>query len=196
MYTTATVLSGYNWGSPTVRQPRSTFDGAVNETYDVGVVTVVSAGNLNQDACRRSRARAERAFTDVATDWNRTRASFSKSGALVEIFAPGVAVRPFDLGNGTTTYSGTSGRGRGARRLRRCEPPGVQWRCFPHNVAFEAQDWWCKPSACANAASLLSTPRRRVVTEEERVLSSLQRRSSWWDSINGPHARGLGHPGS
>lgn len=44
----------------------------------------------------------------AAADWNRTRASFSNFGSLVEVFAPGVEVRSLGLDNGTTVYSGTS----------------------------------------------------------------------------------------
>ncbi|UQC82699.1 alkaline protease [Colletotrichum lupini] len=124
----ATVLDGYNWavnnitdtpgrlaksvismslGFP-VSTTASALDEAVNAAYDLGVPTVVSAGNLNQDASRRSPARAARAFTVAAADWNRTRASFSNFGSLVEVFAPGVEVRSLGLDNGTTVYSGTS----------------------------------------------------------------------------------------
>ncbi|KAK1655601.1 peptidase S8/S53 domain-containing protein [Colletotrichum phormii] len=121
----ATVLDGYNWAvnnitdtpgrlaksvisMSLVSTTASALDEAVNAAYDLGVPTVVSAGNLNQDASRRSPARAERAFTVAAADWNRTRASFSNFGSLVEVFAPGVAVRSLGLDNGTTVYSGTS----------------------------------------------------------------------------------------
>ncbi|GKT58847.1 alkaline protease [Colletotrichum tofieldiae] len=44
------------------------------------------------------------AFTVAAADWTRTRASFSNFGPLVEVFAPGIAVRSLNLGNGTTAY--------------------------------------------------------------------------------------------
>ncbi|KAK1672523.1 peptidase S8/S53 domain-containing protein [Colletotrichum godetiae] len=121
----ATVLDGYNWAvnnitdtpgrlaksvisMSLVSTTASALDEAVNAAYDLGVPTVVSAGNLNQDASRRSPARAERAFTVAAADWNRTRASFSNFGSLVEVFAPGVEVRSLGLDNSTTVYSGTS----------------------------------------------------------------------------------------
>ncbi|KAL0779516.1 hypothetical protein CaCOL14_004000 [Colletotrichum acutatum] len=121
----ATVLDGYNWAvnnitdtpgrlaksvisMSLVSTTASALDEAVNAAYDLGVPTVVSAGNLNQDASQRSPARAARAFTVAAADWNRTRASFSNFGSLVEVFAPGVAVRSLGLDNGTTVYSGTS----------------------------------------------------------------------------------------
>ncbi|KAK1729973.1 peptidase S8/S53 domain-containing protein [Colletotrichum acutatum] len=117
----ATVLDGYNWAVNNITDTpgrlaksvismslASALDEAVNAAYDLGVPTVVSAGNLNQDASQRSPARAARAFTVAAADWNRTRASFSNFGSLVEVFAPGVAVRSLGLDNGTTVYSGTS----------------------------------------------------------------------------------------
>ncbi|KAF6829805.1 alkaline serine protease alp1 [Colletotrichum musicola] len=123
-----TVLDGYNWAVNNITQTpgrlaksvislslgfpvssqTSALDDAVKAAFDLGVITVVSAGNSNQDASRRSPARAERAFTVAASDWNRTRASFSNYGSVVEMFAPGVGIKSLDLDGGYATLSGTS----------------------------------------------------------------------------------------
>lgn len=76
--------------------------------YDLGVVTVASAGNSNQDAIGRSPARAEQAFTVGAANWDRTRAAFSNYGSSVKIFGPGVGIKSLGLNNGYATMSGTS----------------------------------------------------------------------------------------
>ncbi|KAF9881254.1 hypothetical protein CkaCkLH20_01404 [Colletotrichum karsti] len=126
--TVENVLDGYNWAVNNITQTpgrlgksvismslgfavssrTSALEDAVKAAYDLGVVTVVSAGNGNQDAAGRSPARAEHAFTVAAADWNRNRAGFSNYGASVEIFAPGVDIKSLGLDNGYATRSGTS----------------------------------------------------------------------------------------
>ncbi|KAI8239744.1 hypothetical protein K4K57_005409 [Colletotrichum sp. SAR 10_99] len=126
--TVDTVLDGYNWAvnnitqTPgrlgksvismslgfTVSSQTSALDDAVKAAYDLGVVTVASAGNSNQDAIGRSPARAEQAFTVGAANWDRTRAAFSNYGSSVKIFGPGVGIKSLGLNNGYATMSGTS----------------------------------------------------------------------------------------
>jgi len=54
-----------------------------------GVVVVVSAGNLNIDACTQSFASSGAVITVGATDWVDVRAHFSNYGSCLDIFAPG-----------------------------------------------------------------------------------------------------------
>ncbi|TEA10668.1 Alkaline protease 1 [Colletotrichum sidae] len=87
----------------------SALDSAINAAYDdLGVVTIVSAGNGNEEASRKSPARAERAVTVAAADRARSRAAFSNHGTAVKIFAPGVDIGSVDRNNGNSTRSGSS----------------------------------------------------------------------------------------
>lgn len=87
----------------------SALDEAVNAAYDLGVIPVVLVGSLNQDARRRSPTRAEHAVAVAAAGWNRSRASCSSLGSLVDISAAG-SPRPnlSSLDSWTATLPGTS----------------------------------------------------------------------------------------
>lgn len=65
---------------------------AIAATVAQGVVVVVSAGNLNGDACSKSPASAAEAITVAASDRNDVRADFSGRGPCVDLFAPGVGI--------------------------------------------------------------------------------------------------------
>ncbi|KAL0944018.1 alkaline serine protease alp1 [Colletotrichum truncatum] len=126
--TVQTVLDGYNWAvsnitqTPgrltksvinlslgfTVSSQSSALDDAVQAAYGLGIVTVVSAGNGNQDAVQRSPARAKHAITVAASDWKRARAGFSNYGPSVDIFAPGVGIRSLTIDDGYASRDGTS----------------------------------------------------------------------------------------
>jgi cerevisin len=83
---------------------------AVTAAINAGVVTVVAAGNENQDACNVSPASTPGAITVGATDVNDRKASFSNYGKCVDILAPGVNVLSAWIGSNTATnsISGTS----------------------------------------------------------------------------------------
>jgi oryzin len=78
--------------------------------YDKGVLSVVAAGNENQDASRVSPASEASALTVGAIDASWTRSTFSNFGAIVDIFAPGTNVLSAWIGSNsaTATLSGTS----------------------------------------------------------------------------------------
>jgi oryzin len=86
------------------------FNSAIAAAYNSGVLTVVAAGNSDDDAQYYSPASAPEAVTVGATDVNDTRAYFSNWGTLVDIFAPGVDVLSTWIGSNTATntISGTS----------------------------------------------------------------------------------------
>ena len=86
------------------------FNAAVDAATEQGVLTVVAAGNSNDDASFYSPASAPSAVTVGATDIKNARASFSNYGTLVDIFGPGVGVLSAWIGSDTATnsISGTS----------------------------------------------------------------------------------------
>ena len=76
--------------------------------HDFGVLTVVSAGNSNRDACTQSPASAPDAMTVGASDINDIRASFSNYGSCVNLFGPGVQINSTRPNNRMQYMSGTS----------------------------------------------------------------------------------------
>ncbi|RYP45580.1 hypothetical protein DL768_008095 [Monosporascus sp. mg162] len=120
------VLGAFNWAVDDIvsngRQDKavivmslgggvsSTFNNAVNSAFEAGVLSVVSAGNTNDDAGSYSPASAADAITVGATDsaWNR--AWFSSYGSVLDIFAPGAAIRSayYTSDDAYFTDSGTS----------------------------------------------------------------------------------------
>nr|XP_054754059.1 extracellular serine proteinase-like [Lytechinus pictus] len=67
-------------------------DDAVAHAVDAGIVSVVAAGNQDDDASINSPAREPKAISVGATDRNDYRADFSNYGSYVDLFAPGVAI--------------------------------------------------------------------------------------------------------
>jgi len=94
------------------------FNAAVNAAVDAavnaGIVTVVAAGNSNNDACGLSPAGADEVLTVGATDVGVTetdiRSYFSSYGPCLEVFAPGSDITAAWIGSPTAvrTISGTS----------------------------------------------------------------------------------------
>ncbi|MGH8707991.1 MAG: S8 family peptidase [Burkholderiales bacterium] len=83
-------------------------DVAVCNSIRAGVTYAVAAGNENQDACRGSPSRVLQAAVTGASDRSDRRASFSNTGACVDVFAPGLEIPSARRGGGSTTLSGTS----------------------------------------------------------------------------------------
>lgn len=67
-------------------------DRAVTEAAQVGIISIVAAGNSARDACHFTPARAEGAITVAATRSDGTLARFSNWGRCVTVGAPGVHV--------------------------------------------------------------------------------------------------------
>ncbi|KAM3514027.1 hypothetical protein MY11210_002344 [Beauveria gryllotalpidicola] len=128
---TSVILAGYDWAVNDIvnkgRQSHSVinlslggpistaFDRAVSSAYEQGVLSVVAAGNENQDASNVSPARAPQAITVAAVDskWSRWFSNIlqaSNYGRPVDIYAPGVDVLSTWIGsdNATNTITGTS----------------------------------------------------------------------------------------
>ena len=86
------------------------FDRIINWAYDEGVVTVVAAGNSNDDACNYSPASTPNAITVGSTESTDTKSGFSNYGRCVDIHAPGSFIKAaWSTGDDSTnTISGTS----------------------------------------------------------------------------------------
>jgi subtilisin family serine protease len=116
------VIAGLDWiAGDTTRRPavanmslgggaNSTVDSAVSRLINSGVMTVVAAGNSNQNACNYSPARTESALTVGSTTSTDARSSFSNFGSCLDLFAPGSAITSawITSDTSTNTISGTS----------------------------------------------------------------------------------------
>jgi subtilisin family serine protease len=81
----------------------ATVNAAAAAAVRAGVFLSVAAGNSNDDAQWYSPASEETVCTVGATDVADARAYFSNYGALVDVFAPGVAVLSSWIGGTTAT---------------------------------------------------------------------------------------------
>jgi subtilisin family serine protease len=81
---------------------------ALEYAYNHGVLTIVAAGNDNDDASKVVPANCPYVLTVAATESNDTRASFSNYGDVIDIAAPGVSIYSTILGNRYGVRSGTS----------------------------------------------------------------------------------------
>ena len=119
--TTSSVIEGIDWvtqhhSSPAVANlslggsASTALDSAINNLINSGVVTVVAAGNSNNNACSYSPARVPNAITVGSTTTEDARSSFSNYGSCVDIFAPGSSIKSSVASSDTYTgiYSGTS----------------------------------------------------------------------------------------
>ena len=117
----ATIVAGINWTAANAIKPAvanlslggpasTTTDNAVNGLINAGVITVVAAGNENQNACNVSPARVPNAITVGSTTSTDARSSFSNYGSCVDVFAPGSSILSTWIGStsATNTISGTS----------------------------------------------------------------------------------------
>jgi subtilisin family serine protease len=118
---TSSVIAGIDWaianhqsGVPAVMNLSlgggisAELDRAVNRAIADGIVVAVAAGNNGLDACNYSPARVPNAITVGASTSSDARASFSNTGACVDLFAPGASITSTWLNGGTGTISGTS----------------------------------------------------------------------------------------
>ena len=85
-------------------------DKAVNSSIRDGVVYVLAAGNSNDNACKYSPARVDKAITVGSIAISDERSSFSNFGSCVDIFAPGSLITSAwsTSDSATNTISGTS----------------------------------------------------------------------------------------
>jgi len=119
--TTAQVIAGIDWVTRHAHKPAVAnlslggyanlqLDAAVRNSIASGVTYAVAAGNDGLPADLYSPARVKQALTVGASDRTDTRASFSNTGAALDLFAPGVAITSASYASdtGKATFSGTS----------------------------------------------------------------------------------------
>ncbi|MFD3927950.1 S8 family peptidase [Streptomyces sp. NPDC058614] len=119
--TTAQVIAGIDWVTKHAKKPavanislggyaNAQLDAAVRNSIASGVTYAVAAGNDGLPAGLYSPARVKQALTVGASDRTDARASFSNTGAVLDLFAPGVAITSASYASdtGKATYSGTS----------------------------------------------------------------------------------------
>ncbi|KAK2729032.1 alkaline serine protease alp1 [Colletotrichum kahawae] len=129
--TTSAILAGFNWAVNDIvsksRASRSvinmslggeattTWTTAINAAYNQGVLSVVAAGNGDENGnplpvSSQSPANAANALTVAAIDSSWRPASFTNYGAGVDIFGPGVSILSSYIGgnSATASLSGTS----------------------------------------------------------------------------------------
>jgi serine protease len=115
------LLKGLNWISK--NHPRNTpgvinmsvatskstaVDTAITRLYSMGIVSVVSAGNQNMDACRISPSNSPRVLTVGSININDQRTNTSNFGECVSIYAPGGLIETEGVNGLPSTRSGTS----------------------------------------------------------------------------------------
>ncbi|KAF2152234.1 oryzin precursor [Myriangium duriaei CBS 260.36] len=122
----STIMMGYDWAVKDIllskRERNSvinmslggplhkSFNRAIDKAFGMGITTVVSAGNNNEDVANHSPASAAGAISVAATDAYRVRAPFSNWGS-VSLFATGQRVSstwPTETNDANRTFSGTS----------------------------------------------------------------------------------------
>lgn len=119
--TTAQVIAGIDWVTRHAHKPavanlslggyaNAQLDAAVRNSIASGVTYSVAAGNDGLPAGLYSPARVKEALTVGASDQADARASFSNFGAVLDLFAPGVAITSasYTSDTGKATFSGTS----------------------------------------------------------------------------------------
>jgi subtilisin family serine protease len=119
--TTAQVIAGIDWVTKHAKKPavanmslggyaNPQLDAAVRNSIASGVTYAVAAGNDGLPASLYSPARVTQAITVGASDRTDARASFSNTGSVLDLFAPGVAITSASYASdtGKATFSGTS----------------------------------------------------------------------------------------
>ncbi|HEY0737775.1 MAG TPA: S8 family serine peptidase [Herpetosiphonaceae bacterium] len=115
----AGVIAGVDWVRAHAQKPavanmsiqggyHAAANTAVANLANSGVFVAVAAGNYNDNACTYSPASTPEAYTVAASEKTDARAGYSNSGACVDSYAPGSAIKSAWLGSGTNTISGTS----------------------------------------------------------------------------------------
>ncbi len=121
-------------------------DQAVCNSIAAGVSYAIAAGNDNLNACNYSPSRVKQALTLGASDERDNTASFSNTGACIDLYGPGVDVESAAAGGGSTVMSGTSmasPHGAGAAALclaRQPGPPEAVSACVVDNATRDTLD--------------------------------------------------------
>ncbi len=98
----AVANTSWNWSAD------STLEASLRAMISSGVFLATSAGNTGADSCDRLPRKIETALVTAASDKNDNRASYSSTGACVDIYAPGSEILSTQPNNTTAVYNGTS----------------------------------------------------------------------------------------
>jgi len=88
--------------------PNTTLENSLRAMINSGVFLAASAGNTGGNSCDRLPRKIETALVTAATTSTDARASYSSTGACVDVYAPGSAIVSTLPGNTTGSYNGTS----------------------------------------------------------------------------------------
>ncbi|TWD72528.1 subtilisin family serine protease [Kribbella amoyensis] len=88
--------------------PNTTLENSLRAMINSGVFLAASAGNTGANSCDRLPRKIETALVTAATTNTDARASYSSTGACVDVYAPGSAIVSTLPGNTTGSYNGTS----------------------------------------------------------------------------------------
>jgi len=98
----AVANTSWNWdASPTLET-------ALRNMIASGVFLATSAGNTGANSCDRLPRKIETATVVAASDRTDTRASFSSTGACIDVYAPGAAIVSTVISGGADAWDGTS----------------------------------------------------------------------------------------
>ncbi|MFI7066668.1 S8 family peptidase [Kribbella sp. NPDC050124] len=86
----------------------TTLENSLRAMINSGVFLAASAGNTGGNSCDRLPRKIETALVTAASTSTDARASYSSTGACVDIYAPGSAIVSTLPGNTTGSYNGTS----------------------------------------------------------------------------------------
>jgi subtilisin family serine protease len=86
----------------------ATLETSLRNMIRSGVFLAASAGNTGGNSCDRLPRKIETALVTAASTSTDARASYSSTGACVDIYAPGSAIVSTIPGGGTASYNGTS----------------------------------------------------------------------------------------
>lgn len=116
------IMAGIDWITANHQSPAvvnmsigfsgtsNAFDALLNGSINAGLTWVVSAGNMDRDACNYSPSRIPAAITVGSTDSTDSKAWNSNWGACVDLFAPGEGITStyFTSDTATRVMGGTS----------------------------------------------------------------------------------------
>ena len=86
-------------GAPSGVRSRALENAVDRFTRETNALLITAAGNQNEDACKSTPAKSERAFTVAATDERDSNYEWNNMGRCVDAFAPGVRLVGACVGN-------------------------------------------------------------------------------------------------
>ncbi|MEV8378347.1 S8 family peptidase [Kribbella sp. NPDC056861] len=98
------AVANTSWNFPA----NATLETSLRNMISSGIFLATSAGNTGGNSCNLLPRKIETALVTAASERNDARASYSSTGACVDVYAPGSAIISTLPGNTTGSYNGTS----------------------------------------------------------------------------------------